>query len=238
MARVHTATEVFEPRATISSLPLRTAIDLMGADAPLRVQKTAQGLRYRDLVTVALILDGADVFPDNSLYIHDERVRVARIQNYRSWSPCMVPDPDTACVGLEYFCFKGDDLWTMDDEELVALAALELHKLGLAQPERIVRGHVMRVPFAYPLYDAGYADRVAYVRDWLASVQNLLQVGDAGQHAAGGMGYSALTGMRAARAVLETKSALEVERTVWSDLPELPPLSVFELPALNVFARN
>ena len=90
------------------------------------MRENAQGLRYRDFLTVALVLDGEDVFPDNWIYIHEPGVRVGRIQNYRSWSPWMVPDPDTACVGLEYFCFEGDDLWTMSDDDLVALATDEL----------------------------------------------------------------------------------------------------------------
>ena len=97
-----------------------------------RVHEAAQGLRYRDFLTVALVLDGEDVFPDNWIYIHEPGVQVGRIQNYRSWSPWMVPDPDTACVGLEYFCFEGDDLWTMSDDDLVALATRELEQLGLA----------------------------------------------------------------------------------------------------------
>ena len=96
------------------------------------VHEAAQGLRYRDFLTVALILDGEDLFPDNWIYIHEPGVQVGRIQNYRSWSPWMVPDPDTACVGLEYFCFEGDDLWTMSDDDLVALATRELEQLGLA----------------------------------------------------------------------------------------------------------
>src|ERR671926_56040 len=133
---VHAPDEVIEPKAVISSLPLRATVGIADPQAPEPVRDAAQGLRYRDFLTVALVLDGEDVFPDNWIYIHEPGVRVGRIQNYRSWSPWMVPDPDTACVGLEYFAFKGDDLWTMDDDDLVALATEELHKLGLARPEQ------------------------------------------------------------------------------------------------------
>ncbi len=105
--------ETFEnPAAVISSLPLREVVEMVSPAAPPEVLAAARGLRYRDFLTVALVLDGADPFPDNWIYIHEPGVQVGRIQNFRSWSPWMVPDPDKACVGLEYFCFAGDDLWT------------------------------------------------------------------------------------------------------------------------------
>ena len=91
--------------------------------APQPVLEAAHGLRYRDFLTVALIMEGSEPFPDNWIYIHDSAVRVGRIQNYRAWSPWMVPEPQSFCVGLEYFCFEGDDLWRMADGDLVELAA-------------------------------------------------------------------------------------------------------------------
>ena len=162
------------------------------------VREAAQGLRYRDFLTVALILDGEDLFPDNWIYIHEPDVRVGRIQNYRSWSPWMVPDPDTACVGLEYFAFKGDDLWTMADEDLVALATRELEQLGLARPEQVRRGYVVRVPLAYPVYDEEYAERVETIRGWLDPLgKNLVQVGRNGLHRYNNSDHSMLSAMRA-----------------------------------------
>ena len=143
------------------------------------------------------MLDGEDLFPDNWIYIHEESVRVGRIQNYRSWSPWMVPDPDTACVGLEYFAFKGDDLWTMDDDALVELATRELVELGLARAEQVRRGHVVRVPLAYPMYDAEYADRVAAIRSWLDPLGGLVQVGRNGLHRYNNSDHSMLSAMRA-----------------------------------------
>ena len=128
---------------------------MAGAAADGTVQAAARGLRYRDFLTVALVIDGEDLFPDNWIYIHEPDVRVGRIQNYRSWSPWMVPDPAKACVGLEYFCFQGDDLWDMADEALVELAKDELAALGLVAREKVERGFVTRVPLAYPMYDAG-----------------------------------------------------------------------------------
>jgi protoporphyrinogen oxidase len=194
---IHTPTEVIEPEATISSLPLRATAGIAEPAPPVRVTEAAQGLRYRDFLTVALVLDGEDLFPDNWIYIHEPSVRVGRIQNYRSWSPWMVPDPDTACVGLEYFAFKGDDLWTMADDDLVELAKRELQQLGLASPDKVRRGHVVRVPLAYPMYDAEYAERVATIREWLDPLEGFVQVGRNGLHRYNNSDHSMLSAMRA-----------------------------------------
>ena len=185
------------PDAVISSLPLRTVVELTSPPPPPEVREAARGLRYRDFLTVALVVDGQDLFPDNWIYIHEPDVRVGRIQNYRSWSPWMVPDPDKACVGLEYFCFKGDDLWTMDDDGLVELAARELEQLGLSTRPKVERGFVTRVPKAYPIYDTDYATRVATIRRWLDGIENLQQVGRNGLHRYNNSDHSMLTAMRA-----------------------------------------
>ncbi len=189
--------ERIEPAHVISSLPLRATVGMAGAAAPGDVQAAAQGLRYRDFLTVALIIDGEDLFPDNWIYIHDPDVRVGRIQNFRSWSPWMVPDQSKASVGLEYFCFQGDDLWDMDDDGLVELAKRELAQLGLADPSKVEKGYVTRVPKAYPMYDADYAERVDSIRGWLGTVGNLIQVGRNGLHRYNNSDHSMLTAMRA-----------------------------------------
>ena len=192
------AGEAYEsPEAVISSLPLREVVEMISPAAPQEVIDAARGLRYRDFLTVAIVLDGADPFPDNWIYIHEPGVRVGRIQNFRSWSPWMVPDPDKACVGLEYFCFAGDDLWSMDDDALVALAAQELEQLRLASASRVDRGFAIRVPKAYPIYDADYAERVATIRNWLDGIENLQQVGRNGLHRYNNSDHSMLTAMRA-----------------------------------------
>jgi protoporphyrinogen oxidase len=203
VVRIDTPQGAIEPRGTISSLPLRHMVGLTSPGAPAEVQKAAQGLRYRDFMTVALILDGEDLFPDNWIYIHEDGVRVGRIQNYRSWSPWMVPDPDTACVGLEYFAFKGDDLWTMDDDKLIELATRELDQLGLATPDKVRRGYVVRVPLAYPMYDETYADRVATIRGWLDPLEDFVQVGRNGLHRYNNSDHSMLSAMRAVDNILK-----------------------------------
>jgi protoporphyrinogen oxidase len=184
------------PDRVISSLPLRNAVGLAEPSPGPEVEEAAKGLRYRDFLTVALVLDGEDLFPDNWIYIHEPGVRVGRIQNYRSWSPWMVPDETKACVGLEYFCFEGDDLWTMSDDDLVKLATRELAELRLARPEQVERGYAVRVPKAYPMYDAEYSDRVAVIRSWLDDVENLHQIGRNGLHRYNNSDHSSLTAMR------------------------------------------
>jgi protoporphyrinogen oxidase len=185
------------PEAVISSLPLREVVRMVSPAAPQHVVEAANGLRYRDFLTVALVVDGEDLFPDNWIYIHEPGVRVGRIQNFRSWSPWMVPDSSKACVGMEYFCFAGDDLWSMPDDDLVALAADELERLQLASRSKVERGYAIRVPKAYPIYDSDYAERVQVIRDWLDGIDNLQQVGRNGLHRYNNSDHSMLTAMRA-----------------------------------------
>ncbi len=104
------------------------------------------------------MLKDRNVFDDNWIYIHDPSVKVGRMQNFKSWSPEMVPDPTMTCYGLEYFCFEGDGLWTSSDAELIELAKQRAAQIGLAKPEDVVDGCVVRQPKAYPVYDDDYAD--------------------------------------------------------------------------------
>jgi protoporphyrinogen oxidase len=197
------AGERIEVESVISSLPLRTIAGLARPQAPACVAAAARGLRYRDFLTVALILEGADPFPDTWVYVHDPSVQVARVQNFRAWSPWMVPDEDRSCVGLEYFCFEGDELWCRSDEDLVELATTELDRTGLADAARVRGGHVVRVPKAYPVYDADYAERVETIRAWLEGMTNLQQIGRNGLHRYNNSDHSMLTAMRAVENLLD-----------------------------------
>jgi len=195
--RVHVGDRVFEPSAVISSLPLRNTVGMAEPHPRPEVMAAARGVRYRDFLTVSLVLDGEDLFPDNWIYIHDPKVNVGRIQNFRSWSPAMVPDPSKACVGLEFFCFAGDELWNMDDDKLIQLGMRELEQLGLARRDQFEFGFVTRVPKAYPMYDAEYAERVSMIRSWLDGLDNFIQVGRNGLHRYNNSDHSMLTAMRA-----------------------------------------
>ena len=186
----------------ISSLPIRTLIRSLDPAAPPAVRRCADDFAYRDFLIVALILKGSNLFPDNWVYIHDPHVRVGRIQNYSNWSPEMTPDSSISGLGLEYFCSKGDSLWSMRDEELIALARKELHDIGLVGEPNVLDATVIRVPKAYPVYNATYGRGLSVVRDFLSTVPNLQLVGRNGQHRYNNQDHSMLVGLLAARNVL------------------------------------
>ena len=178
----------------ISSAPMR---ELAGRIYPLPATlPSALNLNYRDFLTVALMIKSEDLFPDNWIYIHDSKVKVGRVQNFRSWSPEMVPDPDLACVGLEYFCFEGDGLWSMSDDDLVALATREMGILGLCKPEWVVGGAVVRQEKAYPVYDETYRENVETMRAELeATYPTLHMVGRNGMHRYNNQDHAMMTAM-------------------------------------------
>ena len=181
-------------RHAISSAPMR---ELARRMHPLP-QSTfhANELKYRDFLTVALMVEGEDLFPDNWIYIHDSKVKVGRVQNFRSWSPEMIPDESMACVGLEYFCFEGDGLWSMDDADLIALATEEMRILGLLDPAKVKGGAVVRQEKAYPVYDEDYAANVAAMRDELeADYPTLHLVGRNGMHRYNNQDHAMMTAM-------------------------------------------
>ncbi|HEX8255999.1 MAG TPA: NAD(P)/FAD-dependent oxidoreductase [Allosphingosinicella sp.] len=182
----------------ISSAPMR---ELAGRIHPLPATlPSALDLKYRDFLTVALMIRSEDLFPDNWIYIHDARVKVGRVQNFRSWSPEMVPDPELACVGLEYFCFEGDGLWSASDEDLVKLATEELATLGLADPKTVVGGRVVRQEKAYPVYDDSYRDNVEEMRAELeAAYPTLHMVGRNGMHRYNNQDHAMMTAMLTVR---------------------------------------
>ena len=185
----------------ISSAPMR---ELAGRIYPLPATlPSALNLNYRDFLTVALMIRSDDLFPDNWIYIHDDKVKVGRVQNFRSWSPEMVPDPELACVGLEYFCFEGDGLWSMTDEDLIALATKEMAILGLCDPETVVGGAVVRQEKAYPVYDETYRDNVEAMRVELeAAYPTLHMVGRNGMHRYNNQDHAMMTAMLTVRNIV------------------------------------
>lgn len=185
---------VIRARHAISSAPMR---ELAARLAPVPASVLdASGLKYRDFLTVALKVRSKDLFPDNWIYIHDSKVQVGRIQNFRSWSPEMVPDSDVACVGLEYFCFEGDGLWASSDDDLVALATKEMEILGLCDPADVIGGSVVRQEKAYPVYDEDYAERVQVMREELEAKHPTLHlVGRNGMHRYNNQDHAMMTAM-------------------------------------------
>ncbi|WP_133366231.1 NAD(P)/FAD-dependent oxidoreductase [Qipengyuania sediminis] len=178
----------------ISSAPMRELAARLHPLPATTIQ--ANNLKYRDFLTVALKIRSQDLFPDNWIYIHDSKVKVGRVQNFRSWSPEMVPDEGVACVGLEYFCFEGDGLWSMSDDDLISLAAKELDILGLVSPDKVIGGAVVRQEKAYPVYDEDYAANVDAMRRELEDRHPTLHlVGRNGMHRYNNQDHAMMTAM-------------------------------------------
>jgi protoporphyrinogen oxidase len=157
--------------------------------------------KYRDFLTVALVVRARSLFPDNWVYLHDPKVRAGRVQNYKNWSPDMSPSAEMTCLGVEYFCNESDEIWKRSDAELIELAKREMADLGLAQEQDVVDGAVVRMAKAYPVYDHGYQHGLGVVREFLSTVPNLQLVGRNGMHRYNNQDHSMLTGILAARNV-------------------------------------
>ncbi len=187
----------FPTQHVVSTMPVRHLVRAIEPALPAPVRAAGEGLNYRDFLTVALILDQEHLFPDNWIYIHTPGVQVGRIQNFNNWSRAMVPEPGKTCLGLEYFCFEGDGMWTKADSDLIAMATKELGELGLADPTKVVDGTVVRMPKAYPVYDAEYRTHLNVVRAAIDRIPNLHTVGRNGMHKYNNQDHSMLTAMMA-----------------------------------------
>jgi protoporphyrinogen oxidase len=189
----------------LSTAPMRELVANVLPAFPATVAANAAALGYRDFLTVVLICKDEDAFSDNWIYIHDPKVKVGRVQNFKSWSPYMVPDPSMACYGLEYFCFEGDGLWTSSNADLIALGKKEIEKIGLTKASAVVDGYVVRQPKAYPVYDQFYKARVDSVRDALANYPGLYLIGRNGMHKYNNQDHSMMTAMLAAKNIIGGK---------------------------------
>ena len=185
----------------ISSMPIKELIAAMIPEPPQSVVEASQQLRYRDFLIVGLIVGKRDVFKDNWIYVHSPQVKVGRIQNFKNWSPEMVPDLSHTSLGLEYFVQQGDELWNADDQAIIKLAIMECVELGFIEERDVLDGVVIRVPKAYPVYDNQYKSHLARVKDYLGNISNLQLVGRNGQHRYNNQDHSMLTAIYAARNV-------------------------------------
>lgn len=187
--------------AYLSSMPIVDLVAALDPAPPQEVRRAAAALRYRDFLLVALLLEGEGFFTDNWVYVHSPELRVGRIQNFNNWSKAMVPREGVTCLGLEYFCFESDELWTRKDEELVAFAREELGRTGLVPPGAALHDSaVVRMTKTYPMYDAGYRENVEVVRRFVeASLPNLQLVGRNGMHRYNNQDHAVVTGMYAVR---------------------------------------
>ena len=186
----------------VATMPLRELIHSLVPAAPPQVKAAADRLHYRDFLTVALIVDAPALFPDNWIYVHDPRVKLGRIQNFKNWSPDMVPDPSKTCLGLEYFCFEGDGLWNMADADLIRLGTLEVTEIGLLGGAAVIDGTVVRMAKAYPVYDEGFEEALAVITRYVRSFSNLQVAGRNGLHKYNNQDHSMVTALLAAQNLL------------------------------------
>ena len=208
---VHDQVEVEQQAShVISTMPMRELVHAITPPPPDEVLAAADGLHYRDYLTVALVVPGSRSFPDNWIYIHAPEVEVGRIQNYGSWSPYLVKDGRT-CLGLEYFVFEGDALWETGDDALIALATKELGLLGLVQPGDVEQVYVVRVPKAYPYYDFTYQANVQTIRKYLETeAPNVHPIGRNGMHKYNNQDHSMYTAM------LTVENMFGANHDIWS----------------------
>jgi protoporphyrinogen oxidase len=196
--------------AVVNSLALSDLVYFLDPPPPPEVLEAAGKLRYRELCLVALMTTEPEPFPDNWIYIHDPGTRAGRVQNFGAWSPDMVR-PGTTCLGVEYFCFEGDDIWEMSDAEAVACATDEMARIGLLDPAKVVDGVKVRVPKAYPMYDSNYEEAVGVIRAYLEGFSNLQTCGRNGLHRYNNQDHSMWT------AILATLNLVDdAEHDVWS----------------------
>jgi protoporphyrinogen oxidase len=203
--------ELIEGSHFISSMPVTELVAKLSPPAPAEVRDAAAKLVYRDFLTVCLIVNKPHLFPDNWIYVHSPEVRVGRIQNFKNWSPDMVPDASKTSLGLEYFCSQNDSLWNMPDADLVELGKRELERIGLARAADVEDGCVFRSDKAYPVYDAGYRDCLSTVRAFVDGLENLQTIGRNGLHRYDNQDHAMLTGLLAVRNLL-----LGQQNDLWS----------------------
>ncbi len=195
----------------VSSMPITTLVKSLDPPPPSNILEAAAGLRYRDFLTVCLIVRKRDLFPDNWIYVHDPQVKVGRIQNFGNWSPDMLAEEGTSSLGLEYFCNEGDEVWNTPDDQLISQAKNELGQLGLVESSDIVDGCVFRVPKSYPIYDSGYESHLRTLREYVGSFTNLQTIGRNGLHRYNNQDHAMLTGMLAVQNLL-----YQTDHDLWS----------------------
>jgi protoporphyrinogen oxidase len=195
----------------ISSMPFNALLRAMDPPVPAEVQAAADALRFRDFLSVALVVPADEVaWTDNWIYIHAPEVKTMRVQNFGSWSPHMVREGYNV-LGLEYTVTEGDEWWTASDEELVEKGKAELEALGLMRAADVEAGYVVRMPKAYPVYDAAYQDNVDVLRRWLEEhTANVHPVGRNGMHKYNNQDHSMFTAM------LTVENLLGADHDIWA----------------------
>lgn len=209
--RGNSSLEWIKVKNLVSSMPFSNIFELFRPHPPQEVLEKARELRYRSLIEVCLIVEGRCPFQDQWIYIHDPKIRAGRLQIYKNWSPYMTKEESGLTnIGMEYFCFEGDDLWVKKDSEILALAVEELDKIGLFKEMKVIDGFIVRVEYAYPVYDTKYRENIKDLIDYVNRIENLYVIGRCGMHRYNNMDHSILTGIYAARNIIEESKKYDV----------------------------
>ncbi|MDP6933981.1 MAG: NAD(P)/FAD-dependent oxidoreductase [Myxococcota bacterium] len=211
----------------LSSIPLTVLVQSFDPPPPPQVLEAVRSLSFRHLISVNLILEGTNLFPDNWVYVHAPELQVARIQNYGNWSPEMVPEPGRSAIGLEYFASDTDPLWSASDTQLLELGHRELASTGLAPVRQAHPGLVVRAPRAYPVYRRGYEQPLATLTSWLQRFENLQPMGRYGMFKYNNSDHSILT------ALLSVDNLQGAEHDIWSVNTDSDYLESFDERALS-----
>ncbi len=196
----------------ISSMPVPELIRSFNCAIPENVKEVAEGLCFRDFITVGLLLTKLNhKVEDNWIYIQERSVKVGRLQIFNNWSPYLVKDKDTFWVGLEYFCNLGDDLWNKTEEQMKAFAVAEMIQLGFIDEADYIDGVVIKMPKTYPAYFGTY-DKFSEISDFTNTFNNLFLIGRNGMHKYNNQDHSMLT---AIEAVQNIKNGVHDKEIIW-----------------------
>jgi protoporphyrinogen oxidase len=203
-------TELIEGDYFFSTMPVKDLIAGMDPAPPPSVREVAQGLVYRDFITVGMLVSrlklnesgsAGKLIRDNWIYVQEPDVQVGRLQIFNNWSGYMVADPTKVWLGLEYFCNESDELWCKSDDELIELGRQELHKIGIIDQADVLDGTVIRMEKTYPAYFGAY-NRFDEVRQFVDGIENLFLIGRNGMHRYNNQDHSMLTAMVAVDNIL------------------------------------
>ncbi len=207
-----------------STMPVQDLIKVMNPDPPDEITIIAKGLRYRDMITVGVLLKKLkienetniptinNIVPDNWIYIQERDVKLGRLQIFNNWSPYMVKEPDTAWIGMEYFCNEGDDLWNKSDDEFVKYAINELVQIDIINIDDVLDSTVIRMPKAYPAYFGTYS-KFHVIKDFTDSIENMFLIGRNGMHKYNNADHSMLTAMTAVENIINGTSS---KKNIWA----------------------
>lgn len=207
-----------------STMPVKDLINAMSQKVPGNVKEVANGLVYRDFITVGLLLKKMkienntklkttnNIMPDNWIYIQERDVKIGRLQIFNNWSPYMVKNKNNVWLGLEYFCNEGDELWKMPDEELIHFAIKELEQIDLIDSDHLIDSTIIRMPKTYPAYFGTY-DRFEQIREFTDRIKNLFLIGRNGMHKYNNADHSMLTAMTAVENIINRKESKE---NIWA----------------------